>query len=623
VGGPILLGSTGVFIGKKPAARMGDTAACAGPPDMILAGCPTVLIGEIGAGSSASGAASAAAVAASSMAPPQGLEPFDFGPQESPKAEQHEMIFQAEDSAGKPLGGLLYEAKDPLGKTLRAGTIYEGNTIHGGYSSAGSYELKFKALENLTLTPNPCRPGKPLKVRISAPGFEDGERLGFSLVFVTLKTEIHAATVSGLIQGEKAEAEFAWPDGLLEALGKDAIASAYAIAAAGAWVDVSALVKVLANCEGYLQYKGMRIKNLMLSLELCDGEILESRSDAAGKFKFPDIPAGWAQVHVETVAGARSFPVLTEIENPCIIRPRLTVKKLAEKLQAIEAEKGYEEALRCVWGLNYLDVSELAWKWGAEPQLFPDNDPHAMPSRFMILPGATDEGLKAKGNLDEYPYAIPKDDSQEEIRHDMSVANLGILLHGLGFRGMDGEPMWEGDLFESLVSFLKAKQAALQSRGKKHSTTDSATHTVKKGESLSLIAKKCGIPKWEWIYELNRGLIGDNPNLIQPDMELKLPSQEPTPMQKWILEEGYDSHYLDSTGYCYPSPNGKRRIRAVDDNGQVLQQAKIKALESESLKPQEEGWMELPIDLPLDSPLTVELGEYAVNWKQNTEERLV
>ena len=40
----VVLGSTGVFIGGKPAARMGDSTAHGG---VIVAGCPTVLIGEV------------------------------------------------------------------------------------------------------------------------------------------------------------------------------------------------------------------------------------------------------------------------------------------------------------------------------------------------------------------------------------------------------------------------------------------------------------------------------------------------------------------------------------------------------------------------------------------------
>lgn len=46
VGGPILPpGSPTVLIGGQPAARMGDMATCVGPPDAIVGGLPTVLIG--------------------------------------------------------------------------------------------------------------------------------------------------------------------------------------------------------------------------------------------------------------------------------------------------------------------------------------------------------------------------------------------------------------------------------------------------------------------------------------------------------------------------------------------------------------------------------------------------
>ena len=45
VGGPIFEGSATVIVAGLPAARMGDKATCTGPPDVISAGCPTVLIG--------------------------------------------------------------------------------------------------------------------------------------------------------------------------------------------------------------------------------------------------------------------------------------------------------------------------------------------------------------------------------------------------------------------------------------------------------------------------------------------------------------------------------------------------------------------------------------------------
>jgi uncharacterized Zn-binding protein involved in type VI secretion len=45
VGGPILPpGCPTVFVVGQPAARVGDTATCVGPPDVILSGSGTVLV---------------------------------------------------------------------------------------------------------------------------------------------------------------------------------------------------------------------------------------------------------------------------------------------------------------------------------------------------------------------------------------------------------------------------------------------------------------------------------------------------------------------------------------------------------------------------------------------------
>jgi uncharacterized Zn-binding protein involved in type VI secretion len=46
VGGPIYTGSNTVFICGKRAARIGDMAVCQGPPDRIVKGSATVLIGN-------------------------------------------------------------------------------------------------------------------------------------------------------------------------------------------------------------------------------------------------------------------------------------------------------------------------------------------------------------------------------------------------------------------------------------------------------------------------------------------------------------------------------------------------------------------------------------------------
>ena len=46
VGGPIAPPcAPTVLVGGRPAARVGDPAICVGPPDMIVMGEPTVLVG--------------------------------------------------------------------------------------------------------------------------------------------------------------------------------------------------------------------------------------------------------------------------------------------------------------------------------------------------------------------------------------------------------------------------------------------------------------------------------------------------------------------------------------------------------------------------------------------------
>ncbi len=46
VGGPTVSGEPTVLIGFMPAARVGDTLVCVGPPDTIKSGEPSVIIGN-------------------------------------------------------------------------------------------------------------------------------------------------------------------------------------------------------------------------------------------------------------------------------------------------------------------------------------------------------------------------------------------------------------------------------------------------------------------------------------------------------------------------------------------------------------------------------------------------
>ncbi|MFK7768683.1 MAG: PAAR domain-containing protein [Mariniblastus sp.] len=50
VSGVVVTGSPTVMINNFPACRMGDTIVEAGPPNAIVMGCPTVIIGDVGMG---------------------------------------------------------------------------------------------------------------------------------------------------------------------------------------------------------------------------------------------------------------------------------------------------------------------------------------------------------------------------------------------------------------------------------------------------------------------------------------------------------------------------------------------------------------------------------------------
>jgi nucleoid-associated protein YgaU len=73
----------------------------------------------------------------------------------------------------------------------------------------------------------------------------------------------------------------------------------------------------------------------------------------------------------------------------------------------------------------------------------------------------------------------------------------------------------------------EAKEAMekLVQKGKTLTADVAQTYVVKSGDSLSKIAKELlgDASRWPEIYELNKDVIGDNPNLIRPGQEFKIP----------------------------------------------------------------------------------------------------
>jgi uncharacterized Zn-binding protein involved in type VI secretion len=157
VGQQIMMGSPTVFICGQMAARMGDMLMCSGPPDIIVGGCLTVLIGEGGA----SGAAASAALAGG------GSDQIEGG---------HFLDVEFIDKAGNPIRGINYFLKSPKGDTSQ-------NLLRGPITKydidPGSYEISLKAITSARWSKKSARDGENVKMMVEMIGFDPGTKADF------------------------------------------------------------------------------------------------------------------------------------------------------------------------------------------------------------------------------------------------------------------------------------------------------------------------------------------------------------------------------------------------------------------------------------------------------------
>jgi hypothetical protein len=248
-------------------------------------------------------------------------------------------------------------------------------------------------------------------------------------------------------------------------------------------------------------------------------------------------------IHLEEDS-SKQVPAIGETHVTHI--PRLTVKKLAKKLKEIEAEKkwGYEIALLGVESIDFTKICHL------HPVGHADNDPHLMPSRFMILKDASDKKLKAAGNLDKFPYELHKDAPET-----MSVRALRRHLILAGFLNeelddpKDTATDYELDdsLYDAVCGHLDSAAVAVDGE------LEGGTHTVEEGECLSDIAGAYGLREWRLLYALNQDVLGEEVCDIVPlGTILKLPSATDNPLVDWFNEMGWSDYLNPDLGYEYP-----------------------------------------------------------------------
>ena len=125
--------------------------------------------------------------------------------------------------------------------------------------------------------------------------------------------------------------------------------------------------------------------------------------------------------------------------------------------------------------------------------------------------------------VDPTPYInadLPKTEetTTEPIEEVVYVVKKGDTLSGIASK--------YGTTYQKLAEYNNIENPNLIYAGQKivipgANTSGSVTYTVQKGDNLTKIAKKYNTT-WQKIYEDNKDVIGDNPNLIKPGQVLTI-----------------------------------------------------------------------------------------------------
>ena len=243
-----------------------------------------------------------------------------------------------------------------------------------------------------------------------------------------------------------------------------------------------------------------------------------------------------------------------------------SIKDIVDKLLEIEASNGYDAAHLASKQFNYSEICKMAHIGD------PKNDPNIMPSRFMLIPGADDETLQAKGNLNEAPWSVAQNTGTPEL---ISIANLRRNLAFEGFlnngstaspqtpsadpivtnistarvRSERDEHSYFDDLLKAnLFDYLRVEQANIPSAPRR---IEERVYVIEPGEDLGKIAKKFHYPNWQVIHEANRSTI-PNPNRVRAGQRIILPPLVTTDLTQWREER--EAPAAISTGQRFEYP---------------------------------------------------------------------
>jgi len=293
VGGPVSLGSAGVLIGGMPAARMGDMLVCTGPPDTIVMGCPTVLIGETGGGGGGAGGGAAAAAREGAHSALKG-EP---GPQaEGP----HFIDIRFIDPAGNPVTQVPYELTGVEGQVEEGILTGDGAVIRGGLPAQGQYQVKLFRVYDAQWFKDTAKVGEAVKLSAAIEGYEDGTEALVRVWMRDLKGPDQCmAEIKSTVSGGKVEEQWEYADPEETGTDADGEFTGYSSPLYYFFVHVAGA----RARSGFLEYEDFieielrdqddkPVGNEEYVVHLKNGEIRKGRLDANGYAREEKVPPG-------------------------------------------------------------------------------------------------------------------------------------------------------------------------------------------------------------------------------------------------------------------------------------------------------------------------------------------
>lgn len=293
VGGPILPpGSPTVFIGGMPAARMGDMAVCTGPPDSIIKGAPTVMIGTAGSGSGSGGGAGSSGAASANAGAKNALSDNV----EATTKEEHWIEFEFKDKAGNVVSGVPYVFNDPDNKESK-GIVKTDGRLTRDATSKGKGEVSLLSVKNAKWSKEIAKKGEKVKLSAECEGFENGKKATIQIYKRDIRgSDSVVKTIEKEISSNKVELEI---EDLFEELPSESVNEGYS--ASGYYFEVMSDQSKSKSDILYLEDiieielkddEGNPRANEEYILYLPNGKVEEGKLDGNGYKKIEKIPAG-------------------------------------------------------------------------------------------------------------------------------------------------------------------------------------------------------------------------------------------------------------------------------------------------------------------------------------------